>query len=234
MFGYDDDDAQVDGDASGMVNFTPAGAGVPWAREGIPPWHLWGNTITLDPIPLSNEDLRVPQTTGQLIKVSYKRPESWHWVFAARILRAPGGPDAPISSEVVTVSFDVTIGVGRAMVVLNDFEVFQWAWVGSQVVPTAHVMWSTSGLTPALGYTPLNPGPPVPDLATRRVISQLSAQDIQVNCRIDIQSEDGLGDPGAVEVSAFFAPKHHVRPDWFQKMPVVPEVLFAGAETGGK
>ena len=222
---------QVDGDESPSASFIPAGAGIPWAREGIPPWHLWGNTITVDPVIPNTEDSLVLDATGQLIKVSYKRPESWHWVFAARILRAPGGPSAPIASEVLEVFFDVIVGVGRAQTVMNGFERFEWKWVGSQVVPTDHVMWSMSGLTPALAYTPLPD--PIPDVATRRVIAQLTAQDIQVNCRVRLNSEDSDGSTAAVEVSAFFAPKTHVRPDWLQHVST-PEVLFAGNEVQGK
>lgn len=228
--GYFDDFAQVDGDGSGAVDFTPGGAGQPWLREGIPPWHMWGNSITLDPIALSNEDFLAPDTTGQVVKVAYKRPETWHWLFAARILRAPGRPLIPVASEVVTVKFDLIVGVGRSNFVMRDFETFQWAWVGEQVVPFRHVMWSTSGLTPALGYTPLPT--PEPDPATRRVISQITAQDIQVSCRISINSEDGIGEPGAVEVAAFFAPKSHIRPDWFVNGPA--ELMFPGAEIQGR
>lgn len=223
-----DDYAQVDGDAS--VQFQAGSIGTPWLREGVPPWHMWGNTITLDPIPLSNEDFIAPETTGQLIKVSYKRPETWHWVFSSRILRAPGRPLIPVASEVVTVKFDLIVGVGRSTVVMRDFETFQWAWVGEQQVPVTHVMWSTSGLTPALGYTPLPT--PEPDPATRRSVSQITAQDIQLSCRVTIDSEDGIGEPGAVEVSAFFAPKSHIRPDWFVKGP--PELMFPGAEIQGR
>lgn len=225
-----DDFGQVDGDESASVQFQGTGGGQPWLREGIPPWHMWGNSILLDPVPLGNEDLDVPETTGQLIKISYKRPETWHWILSARIVRAPGRPLIPVSSVVVTVIFDLIVGVGRSNIQMRNFETFQWAWVGEQEVPTEHVMWSSSGLTPALAYTPLPD--PEPDLTTRRTVDQLSAQDIQVSCRVSMLSEDGIGDPGAIEVSAVFAPKTHVRPDWFVDGP--PELMFPGAETQGK
>lgn len=236
LYGYDDDDGQVDGDTSGAVQFQSSLPSVdhPWMREGLPPWHLWGNSIIVDPVTANTEDSTVADATGQLIKASYKRPESWHWVFQSRILRAPGGPDDPIASVELDVFFDLIVGVGRSQTVLAGFEHFNWRWVGTQIVPFDRVLWSTSGLTPALAYTPLNPGPPIPDETTRRLVSQISAQDIQLNCRVRFAQEDSTGATAGVEVSAFFAPKTHVRPDWYQNPGTPPEGRFAGSETGGK
>jgi hypothetical protein len=229
---YDDDDeqGQVDGDEPIAADFASRyqSVGQPWLRSGVPPWHMWGNTQVLGPILPETEVSVPPLTAGQLVKVSYKRPESWHWVFAARILEAPiPGPSA---SGEIEVFFDVIIGVGRAQLTMPGFDRFRWVWTGLELAPTSHVMWSTSALTPALDYTA---GPtPEPDLTARRLITQIVSQDIQVNCRARFANSSGDG-TATVEVSAFLSPKTHNRPDWLiQRSP--PEVMFAGDEIGGR
>lgn len=51
MSRFDGEDyGQVDGDSSGAVQFERRGAGIPWARNPMPPWHLWGNTQRVEEI----------------------------------------------------------------------------------------------------------------------------------------------------------------------------------------
>jgi hypothetical protein len=237
MNGYyqgDDDDAQVDGDDSGAVNFVPPSAGQPWLRQGTPPWHMWGNTQQVGPItPTFSDSPEGLAVQGQLARVSYKRPESWHWLFAARIISAPIMVDT--NDAAIDIYWDVITGLGRAQQKMSAFDHFRWQWLdpARPTPPFGHVMWATSAVTPPLNYV-LNAGIPTPDPTTQRPIAQLVAQDIQVNVRVQfyMRGSQVLDAPAVVEVSAFLSPKSHIRPDWYCNAPV--EVTFPGDEIGGR
>lgn len=217
-----DDFAQVDGD----VAFAPGSAGQPWVRAGVPPWHMWGNSQVIGPVVAETTDTTAPQLTGQLVKVAYKRPDTWHWVFAARIIDAPV-PGVAGEAE-IEVFFDVIVGVGRAQVKLEAFERFRWQWLGLDQ-PPRQTMWTSSALTPALDYIIVGPVSE-PDPLTKRRVDQIVAQDVQVSCRVRFFNDTGLG-TATVEVSGFMAPKTHVRADWFSDGPA--EMQFGGGEIGG-
>lgn len=225
--------AQVDGDDSGVANFTPAGAGTPWLREGIPPWHMWGNSQTIR-VNAETTDTTAPVGTGQLVKVSYKRPETWHFLLVARLVNAP---QVVLDNELaVTVYFDVIAGIGRSQSVLQTFETFSWGWVEGEAPPYAKTLYTQQVRTPALRMVfDSGEGIYVDDPASIQTFNELVAQDIQVTCRVNFfmrginEGDQSFAD---VEVSAFFAPKTHVRPDWFVNGP--PETMFPGAETQGR
>lgn len=229
----DDDDGQIDGDGDPSPYVAPGLTGSPfaanfgaqpWMRGGLPPWHLWGNVIPIGPI--SGFASNPVQFTGQLVRAAYKRPETWHWIFGARIVNAPVAGGA--GSWQLSVAFDLIVGIGRSMLQLPSFETLRWTWTGS-FVPT-QPLWSTNALA-TTDYT-LTDG--VPSLGTQRIIDQIVAQDIQLNCRASLIAIDEPGGGQAnVEVSAYFAPKHHARPDWYQIVRTVREAQFAGDETGG-
>lgn len=227
-----DDYAQVDGDASAAVAFVP-NAAAPWLREGVPPWHMWGNSQTLR-VNAETTDTPAPVSSGQLVKVSYKRPETWHFLLSARIINAP---EVTLENELaITVFFDVISGVGRSQSQLLTFETFSWGWVQNQPPPYSKVLWTQQVQTPALRMVfDSDSGEYVDDPNSVRVFNELVGQDVQVNCRVAFfmrginEGDQSFAD---VEVSAYFAPKTHVRPDWFVQGP--PEVMFPGAETQGK
>ena len=113
------------------------------------------------------------------------------------------------------------------------FDHFRWQYKAPSTPnpPRSHVMWSTQTLTPALDYT----AGFLPDPATRRPVTEIVGQDIQVTCRVTsfLQSSQVLMTPEvSVEVSAYFAPKTHVRPDWYMPGPL--EVKYPGGENQGK
>ena len=113
-FGQFDDD----GGPQPIANFVPAGAGQPWLRGGMPPWHLWGNSQRIV-APVQDSSLAArTNSPGQLVKISYKRPETWHWIFAAKLL---SGPDGTVTEQLqVEVAFDLTIGIGRSNIILQS------------------------------------------------------------------------------------------------------------------
>lgn len=209
----------------------------PWVRmSGLTPWHMWGNSQVLPPLVPAGETLveNLPFQVGQLVKVAYKRPETWRWLLGARFV------SAPISSEIVIIGpvelivrldFEVIAGHGRSQFIMNPFEHFEWRWTNTR--PTNRPMWSLSAQTPNLVSVTdglPDPGPVV------RPFDTLVAEDIQCRCRATWEVggiDNTVFPPMILEVSAFFAPHAHVRPDWFQ-MDVPPEAQFPGEEIRGR
>lgn len=236
---YDDDNGQDDGDTAqapphASSNYVAASAGQPWLREGIPPWHLWGNSI-----PLVNDSGIDPSssantiTTTQLIRASYKRPETWHWLFVATLLELPVG--LPAATRVrIGVGFHLTIGIGRSQIQMPFFEVFEWQWqtpggpTNMQLRSAQAPQWPryNAGTGGIFAPDPREPGP--------NIITEIVAQDIQLSGTLTVGTTPNFqGIPVRVQLDAYFAPKTHVRPDWYlEKTP--PEAVFAGAEIGGR
>lgn len=226
MVRREDDYGQVDGELEQPSPYATSMRSAPWLRGGMSPWHMWGNLITIDPLQAFTQPEAV---TGQLIRVSYKRPETWHWVMAARLLRAPEAGAG--GTYVINIDWDLIIGLGRATTEMRNFERFTWTWTGVAPGPTGYPMWSTSALAPTTDYSEAGG---VPTLGPRREIDQLVAQDIQLNCRVTFTAiDEPLGGSAAVEVSAFFAPKHHARPDWFN-LRAPADAQFTGEELAGR
>ena len=221
-------------------------------RSGIPPWHMWGNS---QPIVATLQDSAAPNrgsTPGQLVRINYLRPETWHWLFAAKLVDGPNSD--PAASCQVEVSFDLTVGIGRAAVIIDSgggpvglgaqggktFETFFFEWGNgpAKLFPNGVNLWSTEVLGPNRSYKSNPPFPnqdgfPTPgDFITGPSrIDQIVAQDIQVNCRVIALAigpgSSNIGQQVTVEVSALFAPKTHVRPEWFKGG------RYPGAEDGG-
>lgn len=140
---------------------------------------------------------------GQLCRVSYRRPESWNWLFAARILDAPNAPGGGVAAIII---YDLTVGIGRSQITIPAFEQFEFVWSGVQTFPTFS-MYSTSSYGP-------NRVQGAGAAATRdNFIDRITAQDIQLACRV-LYSDADATRSATVEVSAHFAPAVHVRPEW--------------------
>lgn len=187
-------------------------------RVGLPPWHLWGSTqeivVPADVPPSAALQL----TPGQIARVSYKRPERWSWLFFATISDAVAA-DAN-ETAVLSVFYDLTVGLGRSSVTLLGFEQYRFTWGPIQSAPIGSQRYSTTVVGP-----PRFGGAPVTD----NFISDIVAQDIQCACRI-AYTRSGAGavaSDARVAVSAYFSPATHIRPDWML------EEGFAGDETGG-
>lgn len=177
------------------------------ANSGIPPWHMWGNTQVIGNLVAGGGAAASQRVQQQLIRVGYKRPETWHWCFSAKLI---SGPDfGPGGVGTVLVNFDLTIGVGRSMVILPAFESYLFAWNGI-AAPINRLKYSTSVFGPNRIDDPNV-------LETRdNFIDQITAEDIQLGCTIAHQSTTA-GTVASVEVSAHFAPKTHLRPSWFRE-----------------
>lgn len=187
------------------------------------PWHLWGNTVQL----VTDADISGGNTaSGQVLKVGYKRPETFSFFFAAQLLNLV----TPDPTTDVIVLFDVMAGIGRTM--------FDTQAQGNILVAPGFARFVFRVAPPFIEgptnrkYTTVGSGPPQDDslpLILPR-IDWLAAQDIQVQARARIS-----GTPGSratVECTAWFAPRSHVRPEWFSDTGNENE-RFRGGETGG-
>lgn len=242
-----DESGQVDGDAATGVPFPSREVG---AGGGLPPWHLWGNTQVLQTTVQDSSAATRTATPGNLVRIGYKRPETWQWLFAAQLI---SGPDATVTESCqVEVAFDLIVGIGRSNVLLQPqgvpfqdkaFEQYFFTWGGGAglVFPRGVQLYSSQVLAPNRQYTANPPFPnqdgfPVPGafVTGPSVIDHIVAQDLQLNCRLIALApplSPHLGQTITVGVSAQFAPKTHVRPDWFSDGPAASQ--YAGAETGG-
>lgn len=194
-----------------------------WFATGTPPWHLWGNTQPLSVLPLGGGAVPPVATGQQMCKVEYGRPESWNWLFSAKLI---SGPPTLVPGDHVTlvVHWDLIVGIGRATILIPDFDVFTFNWNDGDVFPVNRQIWSSSTLSPAKSFVA---GPPAAAVAP---VTQIAGQDIQLGVRC-FATELGITTaPIVVELSAHFAPVNHIRPDWYLEQP--DNVAFAGSEQG--
>lgn len=189
-------------------------------RSGIPPWHMWGNTQTLE-VRQSGGSGVGAEVAGQLARISYARPESWHWIFMSELLSAPDA-SIPASAATVDVYYDLTIGIGRSMIQIPAFEHHQWQWANGThpAAPIGERLYTTTVPGNRLSNYSLNPA-----VSDPTIISEFVAQDVQLNCRL-VLTTTGNGFTARASVSAQFSPKTHIRPEWHEKR-------FPGAENGG-
>lgn len=181
-------------------------------NSGIPPWHLWGNTETK--VVTSGGVVNTPVTSGQLAKVSYKRPETWTFFFAAKILSGLGPGGAPIGPGSLSVSFNLTLGVGRSQVTIPGFNIFVFQWIALAPPVLGTLRWTDNVLAPVVDMTAATP--------FRPIVSKFPSQDIQLDTT-SILNTPVLGEHVELETHAFFSPRTHVRPSWWLR-------LFHGGE----
>ena len=97
--------------------------------------------------------------------------------------------------------------------------------------PRGAQIWSTEALSPSKSFQ--GDGP----IAYGEGINQIVAEDLQLQVQVvglTIPANvAAAGQNAVVEVSALFAPKTHVRPDWLQ-LDVPIETQFPGSEVGGR
>ena len=174
----------------------------------IPPWHLWGSTETVRQDVVAGAIL---STTQQLCRIAYKRPETWKFFFCARLLQNT----ALVGN--IDVLFNVTIGVGRSQVTIPGFEHYIF------VLPIALIAMPFSIYSNQVAGPQRTSSDPVS--LVNNPLNNVVAQNIQVDA---VVSSGGLlaGTGFSMEVSSFWSPESHQRPDWFIRQ-------FAGGELDG-
>lgn len=182
---------------------------------GLPPWHLWGDSKLLEPIS-GGGALSPTVSSNQIVRVNYGRPETWRFLFAAKLLGGIGPGGSPVNPGNVVVTFNVTTGVGRQSVTLNAFEQYKFQW---NALAQAQ-KYSTDVIGPARDDS----AAPLVDNNNR--IDLVSGEDIQVDASA-ILTTNQVGDTVQVQVYAFFTPNVHTRPEWHEQR-------FPGDETEGR
>lgn len=180
----------------------------------ISPWHMWGGLAKVHASTLSPGLLYT--TSGQLARVEYKRPESWRFLFFARVFAAHQS-----SPSILQVDFTIIPGVGRGSVNVQPFERYKITLpIGD--LPAPIEKWSTSVNGPIRDDTaPVPPTTPTPN-----VTDSFTAQDAQVSFTASVQLTVP-GDTVDAEVGCLLAPWHHARPDWVMRH-------FGGEEINGR
>jgi hypothetical protein len=148
----------------------------------------------------------------QLVRVSYKRPETWRFMVAAEIVASNLGIGSVAN---VFIDWQLTIGVGRSQITIPK-------WI-SMIMPLngtsadLRQTWCNSATLP-----PLDPTTPDP---TPRICDSLVAQDIQLTAVANLASLVPV--IVGLKLDAYFAPNAHVRPDWYKG-------AFNGQELNGQ
>lgn len=188
------------------------------------PWHLWGQTKTIELLSTGAPTI----SNQQLARVDYHRPETWSFFFGVNLLDVSGPPLADVD---FSVSIDVLPGVG-----LTFFDTFNSAplftppadltfaffrfHLPAGSLPIGNIVtrrWTTSTRSPLLDDL---------DVTSRLPIDRVVAQNLQ--CKASVSQSTGGPNIGAkFEVTAMFAPRVHVRPEWWKGE-------FPGGEIGGK
>lgn len=183
-------------------------------HHGVEPWHMWGSSQVVTVPDVS--DGTVFQQSAQLARIDYHRPDTWQFLLGAELLQAPT-PVVP--NLLVIVQLQLIAGVGRSQLTIpattngqnTGFARFVWKFAATPIIP-AQVKWTTRVRTPIL-----DEGPATPDPAEE--CDSFPAQSIQCNAQVVSVTSGGVVEPDTrtiVQVHAYFAPKTHIRPDWYK------------------
>lgn len=197
-----------------------------------PPWHLWGTTIQLEapPVPLGTPNFR-SRSRGQLARINYKRPETWSFFLGARLT---GGNISLGGPQLVEVRINLLFGIGRSVFSTRQrdpqnplsagdhaFCTFQWNILAGVNPSTEPAKYTTQVYAPIM-YADLP--------AFTNTIDWIPAQDLQAEVDL-IHTKSDENQTLTAEATAYFAPRSHIRPDWFTDGR--EEEAFQGQETKG-
>jgi hypothetical protein len=161
-----------------------------------------------------------------MLKVAYGRPDTWHWLFFARLLTAQ--PALVAEQFIVSVDWELTVGIGRSMIQMPRFERYTFAW-GPSSTPPFLAVYSSSVYALNRLAGEVHDAPPQ---VSTNFIAEIVAQDIQLVAHVRYETNAAAPLPIDIELSAQVAPKNHIRPDWYRIAP--EEAVFGGAELDGR
>lgn len=199
-------------------------------EQGIPPWHMWGTSEIFE---FESNGFVAGSVAGQLTRINYHRPESWTFLLGGRLL---SGPVSGVPATFVTVNFQIIAGVGRSR--FNSRYVPTQGATANQPVGFLRLQWNVAaGETPGaqpnnLKFATQARTPILDDSvgdASRTIIDRIPASDIQVNA--DVRGLSQAGAPVRIELFSFWAPRTHIRPDWFADPRQTEQ--FPGGQLGG-
>lgn len=182
--------------------------GSPFDATQVAPWRTWGNSANLR---LFGQGPAVTSAgqPNQLVNVEYDRPDTWSWLFSATLRPDlntffnidPGGS--------VRVGFDVTLGVGRSNLQVQNFATLDFSIAtlntgNPQTITLANAANSSNGVNPGTDPSPLGD--------TIRVdVRDIPAQAIQITAVVRVLGLVGFLD---CDITAFAAPRSHFRREW--------------------
>jgi len=165
------------------------------SNKGIPPWHLWGSSETVEIN--GGAPGAIPSFAQQLAQIRYGRPDSWRFVF--QMVLTDVGTGNPGAANFF-LNWNLTLGLGRSVIRIPAFATFE-------LIPADFVVNKT--LT--ISSTEL-----VSERAARispNLIEEFPAQTIQMDTDGSFDAANTVA--GAhMRLSAFFAPVTHIRPEW--------------------
>jgi len=192
---------------------------------------MWGTTATAI-VATPGGGLAGGGTTVQLAKINYARPDTWSFLLSARIVSLESS-----ANVVLQASFFVMTGLGRSVFV-SPTPNLAAGFFSSPQTPFCQFIWRAIPGATLPENIPFNPrwttetlGSPFDDaaaaVAVQPVCRWFPAQDIQ--CGVVLGIESAAAAQASVEVGAYFAPRSHMRPEWFGEHGE----QFRGNENGG-
>jgi len=203
-----------------MQQYDPSDRG----HSGPSPWHMWGNSVRL----AANVDTSgANSASGQVLRIDYRRPETWTFLFATKLISAA----TPDPSMTIVIWVDVIVGVGRSILDTRQlanlnvlppkpaFARFVYDFTPPNINLTRNIKYTTVGSGPVQDDT---------DATSIPTVEWICAESIQVQAFMRVGG--GPGSSAEAEVSGYFAPRVHVRPDWAHPSAAA---RFRGGEIGG-
>lgn len=167
----------------------------------------------------------------QLARINYKRPETWSFFFGGELISG----DASLGGDqLIELKFNLFLGVGRSVFSTRQktaqtpleagaqaFCHMLWNIPPGQVVEDADVKWTTEVPTPILNDN-------LGDFTN--TCDWFPAQDVQCQVQL-VHTKSDPDQTVLVAAHAYFAPRTHLRPDWYQRASEAAR--FRGSEPGG-
>lgn len=165
-----------------------------------------------------------------LCRAAYGRPETWRFLFSARLISAPATGVADQAN--VSMWFELFTGIGRSAIHIPFWiNLPSYVWNFGAAVPANLVTWTNVARTDNTSFS-IDSGGVSWD--TTILTDQIIGQDITVVAHAKFTTDiPGVTQPAILEVSGQISPNTHVRPDWMQ-VDALPAEQFAGGEVKGR
>ena len=192
------------------------------------PWLMWGSA---QQVVISAGG---PVQSGQMVRINYGRPETWRFFFGAELLSVSAPPAADCKLQ---VAFNVIPGIGRSSFDTTNtsnlltppgqlaFAFFQFL-IPAGTQPLGSIVtkrWTSAVRAPKMDDD---------DTTIAPLLETLVAQDLQVAARVS-QSTGGPNITAQFQLTAFFAPNVHIRPEWSMDGDPRNQLRYRGGEQNG-
>lgn len=170
---------------------------MPSNREGRAPWMLWGQS-TAFPV-LGGIPGAIPRNVAQLAQVRYGRPDSWRFLLRAKVVQVNGSAGAAN----FILNWNLTLGLGRGVITIPAF--CTMTWTPAEFVTNGSDKYATSSEIISTR---------APDGTGPFLFNEFPAESIQLDVDASFDAANTVALGSNLEISAFFAPVTHIRPEW--------------------